>query len=61
METKYCGKCRKELELSFFSKNKTFKDGLGYYCRKCMNKARAGYNKPYVPVDKQREDKNKPQ
>ncbi len=34
-QTKICNKCKVEKELSFFSNNKTSKDGLSYYCRQC--------------------------
>lgn len=37
METKICKKCGKELPLDKFYKNKSQKDGLGYYCKDCIN------------------------
>lgn len=37
METKICKKCGKELPVDKFYKNKSQKDGLGYYCKDCVN------------------------
>jgi hypothetical protein len=34
-ETKTCGICKEEKDLSAFSKNKSNKDGLGYTCKAC--------------------------
>lgn len=36
--TKVCTKCNIEKNLSCFTKNKSYKDGLTYWCRECMNK-----------------------
>jgi hypothetical protein len=33
---KICGKCNQELEISFFHRNKSTKDGLQAWCRACM-------------------------
>lgn len=35
METKTCGRCKKDLPLSSFNKNKAKKCGLNSYCRDC--------------------------
>lgn len=35
METKICYKCKKELPVEFFEKNRTRKDGLQSACKKC--------------------------
>ena len=35
--TKKCTKCRRELPLSEFNKDKTTKDGLKYWCKSCCN------------------------
>lgn len=51
METKICKKCGKELPVDKFYKNKSQKDGIGYYCKDCVNayksskKANAGGGK----------------
>lgn len=37
METKICRKCKEEKELSEFSKDKSRKDGLYCYCKKCKS------------------------
>lgn len=37
METKICKKCGKELPVDKFYKNKSQKDGFGYYCKDCLN------------------------
>lgn len=37
METKICKKCGKELPVDKFYKNKSQKDGFGYYCKDCVN------------------------
>ena len=37
METKICKKCGKELPVDKFYKNKSQKDGFGYYCKDCIN------------------------
>lgn len=36
--TKVCSCCKKELPLNMFGKNKAMSDGLGYYCKNCVNK-----------------------
>ena len=36
METKICGKCKTQKELSEFYKNKKKKDGLNGYCKSCF-------------------------
>lgn len=38
METKVCTKCKLEIELSFFSKNKSIKSGYSNVCKKCYIK-----------------------
>lgn len=43
METKRCTKCGVEKHESEFAKNKTLKDGLSYYCKKCLSE----YSKKY--------------
>lgn len=37
MSTKICSRCKKELPITFFVKNKARPDGLGPYCRGCHN------------------------
>lgn len=35
MKTKICSKCKEELSINEFSRDKTSKDGLNHYCRAC--------------------------
>lgn len=35
---KICARCRKELPLDMFSKNKSANDGLQNWCKVCRNK-----------------------
>lgn len=35
METKKCGRCKRELSLDMFYKNRSEKDGLSWYCKDC--------------------------
>jgi hypothetical protein len=35
---KRCNRCKRELDLSCFGKNRSNKDGLMYQCRECNNK-----------------------
>ncbi len=37
MKTKRCSKCKRELSLDEFSKNKQAKDGLQYWCKGCVS------------------------
>ena len=43
--TKVCSKCRRELPISEFYKNKSMKDGLHHECKKCSNKNNKKYAK----------------
>lgn len=36
METKRCSKCGKELPIDSFYKDRSSKDGLGFYCKTCV-------------------------
>lgn len=36
MKTKYCSKCELVMAIKFFSKNRTTKDGLQCWCKKCV-------------------------
>lgn len=44
METKICKKCGKELPVDKFYKNKSQKDGFGYYCKDCVNAYKSSYH-----------------
>lgn len=46
METKICKKCGKELPVDKFYKNKSQKDGFGYYCKDCVNAYKSSKKKP---------------
>lgn len=43
--TKVCSKCRRELPVSEFSKDKRSKDGLCCYCKKCESNRICAYAK----------------
>lgn len=43
METKICSKCKRELTLAHFNKNKKNKDGLRGECRECQAKQKREY------------------
>ena len=45
--TKICSKCRRELPLSEFNKDRTRKDGLQTYCKDCRKQYMKQYNKEY--------------
>lgn len=36
--TKFCPKCKKDILVEFFTKNKNTRDGLSVYCRECHRK-----------------------
>lgn len=46
--TKVCSRCKKELPLDMFCKNKSTSDGLNLYCKKCSYE----HNKIYRTSDK---------
>lgn len=48
METKVCSKCQEEKKLSNFTKDKTTKDGLNFYCKEC----KAEISKAYISSGK---------
>jgi len=49
METKQCLRCKQELSISEFSKNRSRIDGYNAYCRVCMaQKARDYKERPFV-------------
>ncbi len=51
--TKVCSKCRKELPLNMFCKNKNKSDGLNIYCKECFSiRQRKQYRKD---IEKSRE------
>lgn len=41
--TKVCSRCKRELPISEFNKNKRNKDGLQYYCKKCKKVIHKAY------------------
>lgn len=43
--TKVCSKCRRELPISEFNKDKSCKDGVRIYCRQCDSERRIEYYK----------------
>jgi len=50
MKTKFCKKCKKEKDISEFSKYKRAKDGLYYQCKECNKE----YSKEYYEKNKER-------
>ena len=42
--TKVCSKCKRELPIGEFYKNKRNIDGLKYYCKECVREENAEYN-----------------
>lgn len=50
--TKVCSKCRRELPVNEFNKDKSKKDGLDAYCRKCKTERDKEY---YDKTEKRRE------
>lgn len=49
--TKVCSRCKRELPISEFYKNKMANDGLNHYCRKCVTE----YDKEYGKTEKVKE------
>ena len=45
MEKKICLKCKKEVDLTNYSMNRSTKDGLEHWCKDCKKKAQAIYRK----------------
>lgn len=41
MEIKICKKCGKELSIDNFYKDRTTKDGFGFYCKACIKSYKA--------------------
>lgn len=50
--TKVCSRCRRELPVNEFNKDKSKKDGLDAYCRKCKTERDKEY---YDKTEKRRE------
>jgi len=52
MKTKICSKCRKKMPATaaFFHRNKSAKDGLSYYCKKCS----AGIHQAYYQKNREK-------
>lgn len=50
MKTKICSKCKKEKDIKEFSKDRTTKDGLRYWCKECVSK----YNKEFHQKNKEK-------
>lgn len=57
METKICPKCKSNLSLDMFQKNKRSKDGLQYHCRSCRKELDARPEKR--KADRQRYHSNR--
>jgi hypothetical protein len=49
-ETKRCSKCHKELPLSEFWKNKSSRDGLQAYCKKCAKERTKQHQKEHPEI-----------
>lgn len=59
--TKVCSKCRKELPISEFYKNKSMKDGLNYQCKNCSIESGKKYLKSTKGKEARKSYKNKKQ
>ena len=53
MAVKKCSKCKEEKELSEFYKSKIAKDGLQYFCKKCVSDYREKHKKHYKEYHKE--------
>jgi hypothetical protein len=47
MKTKICSKCKRELSITEFYKNKSRKDGLNFWCKKCQLKCNNFYHQKH--------------
>ena len=47
METKFCPKCKRDLPLSMYYKDKSRKDGLSCYCKECKLKQAKEYQQTH--------------
>ena len=45
IKTKRCSHCKQILPLSEFHKNRSYRDGLQYWCKVCNNQTQAAYQK----------------
>lgn len=63
METKVCSKCKKEFDVSFFTKKKSHKDGLSSNCKDCTREAvrKHYYNNKGYYLDKNKRKRKKVQ
>ena len=55
MKTKICTKCKRELDITNFSKRKDTKDGLNYICKGCKRE----YDKEFDERKRQQAKENK--
>lgn len=57
--TKVCSRCKRELPVSEFNKDKSKNDGLNYYCRKCITERdKEYYNKRRKAIKEKKEIKH---
>lgn len=58
---KICSSCKQELELIYFHKNKSKKDGYNCYCKQCRNNNAVKYKEKRAEYTKEYRKKNKEQ
>lgn len=57
--TKVCSRCKRELPVSEFNKDKSKNDGLNYYCRKCITERDKEYYNKRRKAIKEKRDKTR--
>lgn len=57
--TKVCSRCKRELPVSEFNKDKSKNDGLNYYCRKCITECDKEYYNKRRKAIKEKRDKTR--
>lgn len=50
MSSKICSKCKQELERECFNKQKSSKDGLNAWCKKCRKEYGIKYNEEHPNI-----------
>jgi hypothetical protein len=58
-DRKVCSACRKDLPLSAFGKNRSFKDGLANQCHECLKESRRKWREAHPELHQARHVKNR--